>query len=231
LSNDSEFNIDILYQYFCDVNNIDATKDNLKKIKNQIVLLSSNNFDQELKKLKERLGNGERIFIISTYQTLGAGVNLQYTIPEGYQPIKINQFDERSEMDISGVYLEKPTNLLIPLKYGKIKDNDFNITEYYIVGGTSLPLIIEKKIKEIIKNEENQNIIDNLINENNELKKVINQNIIDNLINENNELKKVINKNKDIEGKFLLKLKELEEIIVNKSKELEDKIKLIETRW
>jgi hypothetical protein len=112
----------------------------------------------------------------------------------------------------------------------KIKDTKINITEYSM-SHTSMPFIIEKKIKEIIKNEENQNIIDNLINENNELKKVINQNIIDNLINENNELKKVINQNKDIEGKFLLKLKELEEIIVNKSKELEDKIKLIETRW
>jgi hypothetical protein len=93
----------------------------------------------------------------------------------------------------------------------KIKDTNFNIIEYSM-SHASMPFIIEKEIKEIIKNEENQNIIDNLINE-------------------NNELKKVINKNKDIEGKFLLKLKELEEIIVNKSKELEDKIKLIETRW
>lgn len=93
----------------------------------------------------------------------------------------------------------------------KIKDKNFNITEHYI-GGISMPFIIEKEIKEIIKNEENQNIIDNLINE-------------------NNELKKIINKNEEIEGKFLLKFKELEEIIVNKSKELEDKIKLIETRW
>lgn len=124
-SGDSSFNLDVIYKYFCYVNNLSATKENIKSIKNQVVILQSNNFDEDLKKLKERLGKGERIFIISTYQTLGAGVNLQYPIPEDFTPIKINDFDNRSQMDINGVYLEKPTNLIVSLNQNKIEDNDF----------------------------------------------------------------------------------------------------------
>ncbi len=124
-SGDSSCNLELIYNYFCYINNLSATKENIKSIKNQIVVLKSDNFDEDLKKLKEILGKGERIFIISTYQTLGAGVNLQYPIPEGFTPIKINDFEQRSQMDINGVYLEKPTNLIVPLNQDQIKDEDF----------------------------------------------------------------------------------------------------------
>lgn len=125
---ESGLDLKIINDYFCYANGFDANKNNLKLIKKQSIILSSKNFDEQLKNLKERLATGERIFIISTYQTLGAGVNLQYPIPEGFNPVKINDFDDRSEIDISGVYLEKPTNLLIPINSNeeeKIKDKNF----------------------------------------------------------------------------------------------------------
>ncbi|NCO73915.1 MAG: hypothetical protein GW795_05210 [Cyanobacteria bacterium] len=120
---DSKLDLKIINPYFCYANGFDPNEDNLQLIKKQYVILSSKNFDEELKKLKERLATGERIFIISTYQTLGAGVNLQYTIPEGFNAVKINDFDDRLEMDINGVYLENPTNLLITINSNEEEKN------------------------------------------------------------------------------------------------------------
>ncbi|WP_017296086.1 hypothetical protein [Geminocystis herdmanii] len=126
---DAELDLKIINKYFCYVNGFDADKNNLKLIKKQYVILNSENFDQKLNKLKERLAQGERIFIISTYQTLGAGVNLQYEKPKDFTTIKINDFDKRLEMDINGVYLEKPTHLLISLN-NEEKNQDENFIKY-----------------------------------------------------------------------------------------------------
>ena len=78
-------------------------------------VLDSNNFDEQKKELIDALSEGKRRFIISTYATIGAGQNLQYCIPANRQNevIKINNTREnKSEMDIEGIYLDKPTLLV-----------------------------------------------------------------------------------------------------------------------
>lgn len=50
---------------------------------NSVVVMDSNRFDEQKKQLIERLQTGEKILILSSYQTLGAGQNLQYPIPNG----------------------------------------------------------------------------------------------------------------------------------------------------
>lgn len=78
-------------------------------------VLDSNNFDEQKKELIDALSEGKRRFIISTYATIGAGQNLQYSIPANRQNevIKINNTREnKSEMDIEGIYLDKPTLLV-----------------------------------------------------------------------------------------------------------------------
>ena len=78
-------------------------------------VLDSNNFDEQKKELIDGLSEGKRRFIISTYATIGAGQNLQYSIPANRQNevIKINNTREnKSEMDIEGIYLDKPTLLV-----------------------------------------------------------------------------------------------------------------------
>ena len=78
-------------------------------------VLDSNNFDEQKKELIDALSEGKRRFIISTYATIGAGQNLQYSIPANRQNevIKINNTREnKSEMDIDGIYLDKPTLLV-----------------------------------------------------------------------------------------------------------------------
>ncbi|MBO7593635.1 MAG: DEAD/DEAH box helicase family protein [Salinivirgaceae bacterium] len=78
------------------------------------VVLDSDNFEQKKKELIGDLSKGERRFIISTYATIGAGQNLQYPIPDckKSEVIKINNDRKKEEMDIEGIYLDKPTSLV-----------------------------------------------------------------------------------------------------------------------
>lgn len=48
-----------------------------------VCFLKSNNFEQDKEELQQRLSCGEKIFVMSSYQTIGAGQNLQYKIPKG----------------------------------------------------------------------------------------------------------------------------------------------------
>jgi hypothetical protein len=90
------------------------------------VRLDSNNFDGQKTQLVEDLGAGERRFILSTYATLGAGQNLQYKIPSNRKNdvVKINELRENDEMDIEGIYLDKPTSIIN--KCGGDENNTIN---------------------------------------------------------------------------------------------------------
>jgi hypothetical protein len=150
---DPTLNLDILEEYFCYVKKHNATRDYLKSIRQEYYILTSNNFDNDLPTIKERLAQGKRIFLISTYQTLGAGVNLQYSIPANYTPIKINDFESRGLMDISGVYLEKPTNLIVSLNTEETIEDETFIKylfqlEFLLENGTMSRKQFEDKLDE-----------------------------------------------------------------------------------
>ena len=48
-----------------------------------VCFLKSDNFEQDKEELQQRLSCGEKIFVMSSYQTIGAGQNLQYKILKG----------------------------------------------------------------------------------------------------------------------------------------------------
>lgn len=58
----------------------------------------------------DRLAAGNKTFVITTYQSAGAGQNLQYPIPEGVRPVRINDRSASKEMDFDSLYLEEPTH-------------------------------------------------------------------------------------------------------------------------
>ncbi len=121
---DPEFDKKRLFEYaelLLDGNK-DIINDSISEI---IVVLSSQEFDQSKEKLLNELKNNKRRFIISTYQTIGVGQNLQFPIPEGIEPIHINDFSKHKSMDINGIYLDKPTNLVVNIYTDKIKSDDF----------------------------------------------------------------------------------------------------------
>ncbi|MBP5503966.1 MAG: DEAD/DEAH box helicase family protein [Bacteroidales bacterium] len=82
--------------------------------KNIFVIIDSTNFDEQKKKLVDVLSKGKRRFILSTYATVGAGQNLQYNIPENriHDVVQLNDLRIQKEMDIEGIYLDKPTSII-----------------------------------------------------------------------------------------------------------------------
>lgn len=92
-------------------------------------ILKSKGFSNQKDKLVERLEQGEKIFIISTYQTVGAGQNLHFKSPN---PEKLVRFIKNSEddwnkenkTDINGIFLDFPTRLLVNITKD-LKEVDF----------------------------------------------------------------------------------------------------------
>ncbi|NLD95561.1 MAG: hypothetical protein GX635_00460, partial [Synergistaceae bacterium] len=83
-----------------------------------IVLLGGGDFDEEKAEILRDLKAGERRFVLSSYNTVGAGQNLQYEPPEGAVLVHAGNGERRSEADWSGIYLDKPTSLLVNI-YGE----------------------------------------------------------------------------------------------------------------
>jgi hypothetical protein len=80
----------------------------------ELKVLQSANYAEELEKVKALLASGKRVFVVSSYATLGAGQNLQFTIPEKLQKsvITINELKASTEMDFNGLYLDNVTQIL-----------------------------------------------------------------------------------------------------------------------
>ncbi|WP_445634854.1 Helicase/UvrB N-terminal domain-containing protein [Nostoc sp. DSM 114161] len=119
---DPKFDLHILHKYAellleTHQNNIDSS------VADTFFVLSGNNFDVNKEKLINELKDNKRRFIISAYQTIGVGQNLQFPIPFGIEPIHINSFRKHSNMDINGIYLDNPTNILVNIFENNI-DND-----------------------------------------------------------------------------------------------------------
>lgn len=84
------------------------------KSENAIRVMGSDDFDVQKEQVHEILKSGKKIFLISTYRTMGAGQNIQYTAPEGMDLVKVNNFsNERREKDFDAIYLDKPTHLIV----------------------------------------------------------------------------------------------------------------------
>lgn len=75
-------------------------------------VISSDNYDDEMAKVYKNLHEGGKSFVISTYQTVGSGKNVQYDIPECEMDNVIIQDRERLQKDFDGIYLQTPTNLI-----------------------------------------------------------------------------------------------------------------------
>lgn len=113
-NNDNKFNLSlicthadvILKRYYptCDV-----------PIKNIIVALGGDSFDDAKDKLLNDLSNAKSRFIISSYQSMGIGQNMQFDIPQGAEFITTNDFNTKHKMDIEGIYLDNITQVLVNL--------------------------------------------------------------------------------------------------------------------
>lgn len=60
-----------------------------------VCFLKGDNFDQDKEELQQRLSCDEKIFVMSSYQTIGAGQNLQYRIPKGRKIVQLGSYGRR----------------------------------------------------------------------------------------------------------------------------------------
>ncbi|MBQ3750137.1 MAG: hypothetical protein II865_02380 [Bacteroidales bacterium] len=79
------------------------------------VIMDSADFDNKKDDILGALAKGQRRFVVSSYQTIGAGQNLQYDIPKLLKGklVHTNNFKEREQKDFDSIYLDKPTNVMV----------------------------------------------------------------------------------------------------------------------
>lgn len=98
-------------------------KDGDKEI---VVSIDSEDYDEKHADLINRLSNGEKLFVLSSYQTIGAGQNLQYKTPDDVAVVNVNDFN-RGDLakDFDAIYLENPTHLLVNVStYDSLGDEE-----------------------------------------------------------------------------------------------------------
>lgn len=127
--NDKNLNYDILIKLFGDISKFYK----MSFDKNSIVQLDGEEYDSKKDDIINRLGKGEKLFVISVYQTIGAGQNLQYPIPAKMEKdlVKINERPISGHKDFDAIYLEKPTNLITVLE-NNISEEDFIKYIFYV---------------------------------------------------------------------------------------------------
>ena len=89
-------------------------------------VLKSDNFEADKKQLLSQLTAGKKLFIMTTYRTLGAGQNVQYKPSTAEGLVDLFQFEgvktADREKDFDGIYLEKPTHLLVNLNSKELNE-------------------------------------------------------------------------------------------------------------
>ena len=124
-SYDSQLNLDTLYELF----NLILKKYNPSlEARKSVVQLDGAEYDSKKDEIIKRLTLGEKLFVISVYQTIGAGQNLQYPIPSNLSSeiVKTNGWKKSGieEKDFDAIYIDKPTNILVQLSEN-LSEEDF----------------------------------------------------------------------------------------------------------
>ena len=120
--NDPTLDLNVLYDLFTLIAKVYCPGFNVRK---SVVRLDGNEFDNKKNDVTQRLEKGEKCFVISVYQTIGAGQNLQYKAPSTLLEdlVKVNDRDS-GEKDYDAIYLDKPTNLLVNFITGQAVEED-----------------------------------------------------------------------------------------------------------
>ena len=97
------------------------------KAEEKVKWLTTEDFDENKRKISDELGKGEKRFVVSAYATLGAGQNLQYNIPARLMQnlVTVNGSRKGNEKDYDAIYLDNPTNLLVNINVDKLTQKDF----------------------------------------------------------------------------------------------------------
>ena len=83
----------------------------------ELFVLRSNNFEEQKQLFFDNLQKGKRLFILSTFATVGAGINLQHPICDWVKPflVKLDAHEERdlTKKDIDELAILNITNIVV----------------------------------------------------------------------------------------------------------------------
>ena len=147
--NDKFLDINVLYYLF------ELITERLCDVRKTVCLLDGEGYDDKKSDIAKKLTNGEKLFVISVYQTIGAGQNLQYDIPDAVRDslIQTNSWNRSTKKDFDAIYLDLPTNLTVNIwNDSHIGTEDFVKyifeTEYLQENGEISDEIARQNIKE-----------------------------------------------------------------------------------
>lgn len=83
-------------------------------------IVQSKTFDEYMLEIKDELSKGKKAIVITTYQTIGTGKNIQYDIPNEDSVISkmiMGENTDRKDKDFDAIYLATPTHLTQNLSY------------------------------------------------------------------------------------------------------------------
>ncbi len=118
--------LDEIFKYIIIENNSNLS------VNNSVYQLDGDEYDVKKDEIIRKLSENQKLFVISVYQTIGAGQNLQHKVPQGLEKelVRINDRDRCDEKDFDAIYLDKPTNILVNL-LDNISEEDFVKYLYY----------------------------------------------------------------------------------------------------
>lgn len=113
LAKDNDAKMDTtLFKELFDLAGKDTGKDN-----SVIYFLRGDDFDEDKVEIQKLLAEGKKIFVMSAYQTIGAGQNLQYEVPENLDVVYLGEYDENDNRylnkDFDALYLGDITHLTV----------------------------------------------------------------------------------------------------------------------
>lgn len=89
----------------------------VKKDNASLYYLSSEDYEINKNKIKDALSNGDKILVMSSYKTIGAGQNIQYEIPDDTNIVHLGEYDDNDSRfkskDYDGIYFGDCTNLTL----------------------------------------------------------------------------------------------------------------------
>ena len=136
----------------------------------ELVVLKSDNFDVQKDMVLEKLSDGKKILIFSSYKTIGAGQNLQYTVPKNQKVIQIFDTGVKDDSrvlkkDMDAIYLGDITHIIANAydkeKFGKEEMLNFFFEAEYLYQNDEISFdILNRLIKQGFKSYANSGEID-----------------------------------------------------------------------
>ena len=149
----NEFNENGENQYITLFNEIKKFYANSAKI--HFLTGALDTFEKHKNDMFDCLKQGEKVFAVTTYASMGAGQNIHYEFPEIERDDLVNINDSNynnNKKDFDAVYLEQPSNVIVNASTGF--DSDLNFIKYLFQikflqeAGDLKPYIAEQRIKE-----------------------------------------------------------------------------------